>query len=106
MATTAAETRGRLVAGVFAIAKPVYLPKVCSLFLCQLRISSIDSQVVINTSEFEKRAAAKAEKDRKAKDRAKGKAKGVVPIAGSSKPSKVVLRESLLFSSQCPLRLT
>jgi hypothetical protein len=64
---------------------------------------STNPQVVIVSSESKRRAAAKAEKDRKAKEKAKevAKQKKVAPsVAGSSKPSKAVLRESLLFSSQ------
>jgi hypothetical protein len=48
--------------------------------------------------------AAKAEKEKRAKDRAKVKVKAAPPAAGSSKLSKAAIRESL-FSSFGLLRL-
>jgi hypothetical protein len=58
-----------------------------------------DCQVVIRSLEFDKRAAATKEKERKAREKAKGKAKLVGSSGGSSKAPKAVIRESHLFST-------
>jgi hypothetical protein len=58
--------------------------------------------VVIRVAEFKKKAAAKAERDRKMKEKVKDTAKGKkasLPVAGPSKPSRLLSRTFLLFSA-------
>jgi hypothetical protein len=72
-----------------------------SHWLC-IDCPSTDLEVVIVSSESKRRAAAKAEKEKRAKEKAREAAKlkkGAPSIAGPSKPSKAILREFLLFSS-------
>jgi hypothetical protein len=73
------------------------------------RSPSPNSEVVIRVAEFRRKAAAKAEKDRKMKEKAKDAAKGKkvsLPVAGPSKPLGHHSRTLLLFSAWTLLRLT
>jgi hypothetical protein len=108
MATPAVGRWARCVGGVFGIGRPVFRQRVRFLSLSSFVLLT-DSQVLITTLESKRRAAAKAEKEKKSKQKARDAAKAKKvdpPAAGSSRPSKVVLRKSLLFSSRGHLRLT
>lgn len=58
-----------------------------------------DTTVHIPSLEFDKRAAATKEKERRAREKAKGKAKLVGSSSGPAKVSKAAIREFTLFST-------
>jgi hypothetical protein len=61
-----------------------------------------DVTVLIPPLEFDKRAAATKEKERRAREKAKGKAKLVGSAPGPAKVSKAAIRASSLFSTFVP----
>jgi hypothetical protein len=108
MVTTAVGIQAKFAVDVFGITRPAFRPRV-SVASSRFDSPSTTSQVLMPVVEFRKKAAAKAEKDHKMKEKAKDMAKGKkasLPVAGLSKPSKLLSRTSLLFSALCHLRLT
>jgi hypothetical protein len=99
---------GKVCGDVFGISRPVLRPMVSAAPL-HFDSSSTNSQVVITVVEFKKKAVAKAEKDRKMKERAKETVKlkkASLPVAGRSTPLKPIICMSLLFSALYHLQLT
>jgi hypothetical protein len=69
-------------------------------------LASTDRLVLVPCIEFEKRAAAAREKERRVKERAKGKAKLIGSSGGTSRTPRTAVRKSRSIFHTCLRRLT